>query len=227
MYDEKPPSHARRVEKQYDRVASFYDTLWQHYTRSTLDAFTAWIAREGDLQAAASESSPARLLDVASGTGALVERLLAPAFPPMHINGVDLSAQMLRQARRKYGAAPDVRFVKGAADALPFADVSFDAVVTVSSFHYFPRPDAALREMRRVLRPGGRLLLMDWCRDFWTCRLLDTFLHYVDPAHHRCYTQAELRTMIDRAGLQLHATETFRLQWVWGHMAIAAERPAR
>jgi len=92
-----------------------------------------------------------RLLDVACGTGAL--SALA-ASQGAETTGVDFSPQMIAQARHRH---PALRFSEADAEALPFPDRSFDAVVVKFGVHHFPFPVQALREARRVLRLGGRL----------------------------------------------------------------------
>ena len=62
---------------------------------------------------------------------------------------------------------------EGWAEQLPFAAGQFDAVVSCNMFHYIRRPAEALREMRRVLRPGGRLIVTDWCDDFSPAEFAD------------------------------------------------------
>lgn len=103
-----------------------------------------------------------RILDIGCGTGRLAKRLAAE--PSVRsVVGCDFSAGMLAHAaerlRRAEGAATKVTLVRGDATRLPFADAAFDAVVSTEAFHWFPDQDAALRDLRRVLRPGGRLLL--------------------------------------------------------------------
>ncbi len=103
----------------------------------------------------------ARVLDIGCGTGRLAERLTT-ADGVRSIVGCDFSAGMLANAAERL-AAPRATgvasLVRGDATCLPFADAAFDAAVSTEAFHWFPDQDAALRELRRVLRPGGRLLL--------------------------------------------------------------------
>lgn len=103
-----------------------------------------------------------RVLDIGCGTGRLAERLLvAPGVRA--VVGCDFSAGMLAHAAERLGAAraptPTATLVRGDATRLPFAAGTFDAAVSTEAFHWFPDQDAALRELHRVLRPGGRLLL--------------------------------------------------------------------
>ncbi|MEO6029316.1 MAG: methyltransferase domain-containing protein [Candidatus Binatia bacterium] len=103
----------------------------------------------------------ARVLDIGCGTGRLAERLTT-ADGVRAIVGCDFSAGMLENASERLAsprAAGVASLVRGDASRLPFADAAFDAAVSTEAFHWFPDQDAALRELRRVLRPGGRLLL--------------------------------------------------------------------
>lgn len=96
------------------------------------------------------------LLDVACGPG-LVSA--AAAERGAHVTGVDFSPNMVAEARRRN---PALTFQEGDAEALPFADASFDAVVIGFGLHHFPMPGRAIAEARRVLRPGGRLGFTTW-----------------------------------------------------------------
>lgn len=107
-----------------------------------------------------------RLVDVACGNGASV-RLLADSAGVEAV-GVDLGAEGLRRGRdmaASAGLGERVSFVAGDAEALPFADASFDVALSECSVCTFPDKDAALREIARVLRPGGRLALTDMTAD--------------------------------------------------------------
>jgi SAM-dependent methyltransferase len=95
-----------------------------------------------------------RVLDVGCGTGALALAAAARVAPDGKVTGVDPNPEMLAVARRKPAA---VEWRDGRAEALPFADAAFDAVLSQFAMMFFDDRVAALREMRRVLRPGGRL----------------------------------------------------------------------
>jgi len=103
------------------------------------------------------------VLDVACGTG-LVTRLAAPEVGPTgQVTGLDINANMLIVARSLAllpGAS--VTWVEGDAGAMDFSNASFDVILCQQGLQFFPHKDAALREMHRVLVPGGRVLLSVW-----------------------------------------------------------------
>ena len=83
----------------------------------------------------------------------------AAAARGARVTGVDFAPNMVAQARNRH---PALTFQEGDAEALPFTDASFDAVVIGFGLHHFPSPGRALAETRRVLRPGGRLGFTTW-----------------------------------------------------------------
>jgi len=97
-----------------------------------------------------------RALDVACGTGALTVAVAERVLPGGAALGLDANPQMLAVARRKRA---DIEWHEGRAEALPFDDASFDAVLSQFGMMFFDNPVAALREMQRVLRPRGRLVV--------------------------------------------------------------------
>lgn len=103
---------------------------------------------------AAGVASGHRVLDVACGTGALTVAVADRVLPGGAAFGLDANPQMLAVARRKH--AP-IEWYEGRAESLPFDDATFDAVVSQFGLMFFDDRLAALREMWRVLRPGGRL----------------------------------------------------------------------
>ncbi len=194
------------VRAQYNRMAARYDRRWRGYLDATLGTLQAWVRPVRGLA----------VLDVACGTGELARRM--GPDQAQQLVGVDLTPGMLSVAAQKLTARPEALLAQAGASSLPFASSSFDLVVTASAFHYFPAPVAALREMARVVRPGGRVVVLDWCRDFWLCQLCDIVLRRLDPAHRACYTQRELHACFAQAGLHVVAAQRLRVQRIWGIM---------
>ncbi len=110
----------------------------------------------GPLLDAAAVSAGTRVLDVASGPGYVAGEAAARGAG---VIGVDFAAAMVIEARRRH---PAIAFREGDAEALPFEDSSFDAVVMNFGMLHLARPDTAIAEARRVLRPGGRYAFTVW-----------------------------------------------------------------
>jgi arsenite methyltransferase len=112
------------------------------------------------------------VLDVGSGPGFLAAEMAFEVGPTGMISGVDISEHMLAMARErcsKSNVGTAIDFKLADATKLPFGDGSFDAVVSTQVYEYVANVDAALEEARRVLRPGGRLLVVDtdWDSIVW------------------------------------------------------------
>jgi SAM-dependent methyltransferase len=108
------------------------------------------------------EHSPSRVLETACGTGVLTRALLQWLPESASLTATDLNGPMLQVARRRCGESPRLRFLEANAEALPFADGAFDALVCQFGVMFFPQKDVAYREARRVLARGGRYLFSVW-----------------------------------------------------------------
>jgi SAM-dependent methyltransferase len=136
-----------------------------------------------------------RALDVACGPGIVTDELQRAGMVAI---GIDLTAEMLREASSRGG-----NYVRGDGVCLPFEDGAFDVVVCRNSFHHFADPQASLREMARVLRPEGRVVIEDMqAPDEEKKRAYhETIETLRDVSHRRTLTRAELLGMARLAGL--------------------------
>jgi ubiquinone/menaquinone biosynthesis C-methylase UbiE len=200
-----------QVRQQYDQLASVYDQRWNWYVINTLAFLKTWV----------NLSASDRVLDIACGTGEF-ERIVLSENPTQLIVGVDISEEMLAIAHQKLHSYSSVSFQVGSASALPFPDQSFDVIVSASAFHYFDDPIAAMTEIKRVLKPSGKVVILDWCKDFLFCRGLDIVLQWTDPAHQQCYTQQELHKFLTSSGFNIDASRKMRFGLFWGLMAATA-----
>ena len=121
------------------------------------------------------------ILDVGCGTGWLC-RLLAARLPQARLTGMDVSDEMVRRAQAASAGRANVSFGTGSVDAIPHPPASFTRVVSVESAYYWPQPGAGLRDILRVLKPGGSAwVLINYYRDNLYCH--QWARHYAIPTH--------------------------------------------
>ncbi len=149
MTDQELTEHKRRVAGVYNLASSGYD-------RSPLRFFRLVASRLVEL---ADVQRGHQILDVATGTGAAALAAALRVGRTGRVTGVDIAADMLAQARRNVAAADlsNVDLHEADAEALPFQDRTFDAVICASSIFFLPEMQAGPREWTRVAKPGGRV----------------------------------------------------------------------
>ncbi|MDQ1175669.1 demethylmenaquinone methyltransferase [Microbacterium sp. 20-116] len=143
----------QRVSGMFDQVAAAYDR-----TNSVLSLGNDRFWRVATLRAVAPQRGE-RILDLAAGTGTS-----SMAFVPSgaHVVAADFSRGMIEEGRRRHGDVPNLEFVQADATDLPFADGEFDAVTMSFGLRNVIDPRRALRELRRVTRPGGRIVVCEF-----------------------------------------------------------------
>jgi ubiquinone/menaquinone biosynthesis C-methylase UbiE len=199
------------IRAEYDRAAANYDRRWARYNRASLEL----------LPLGRVEHDLGRVLDVGCGTGNLLPFLEARGYRMQEYVGVDLSPEMLRIARTKPGRVP-ASWITADAARLPLRESSFDIAVSASVLHYWDDVDAALAEIRRVLRPGGHLLLLDWVRDPQPMRLLNAWMRITRVRYQRMYSRAELQAALARAGFNVRSVVQGSAGGLWRLVAFEA-----
>lgn len=191
------------VQRQFSQVAANYATSTVHATGPDLDAMVA----------AAGLHGVERVLDAGCGTGHTTLRFAEQA---REVVAVDLTEQMLAEGRRlaREGGIENVSFRLGDVEQLEFPAGAFDIVTSRYSAHHYPHPRAALAELRRVLRPGGCLLMVDVMAPDEAAP--DTFLNTVellrDPSHVRDHTSSQWIQMMAEAGMAAEVVGTWPLR---------------
>ena len=138
-------------------VARFENEVWSRCAPSYVDTFGPLTAEAiPPLLDAAGVTRGSQVLDVGTGPGLVAAAVVERGGD---VIGIDFSTAMLAEAQRRY---PEIAFRQGSADELPFADGTFDAVVSNLAWHHLGRPEQALREACRVLRQGGRVGFTVW-----------------------------------------------------------------
>jgi ubiquinone/menaquinone biosynthesis C-methylase UbiE len=124
-------------------------------------------------------SAGKRVLDIATGTGNLAIPL---ARAGCLVTGVDIAPNLLAQARERAAAEGlTIQFDEGDAEALPYPDASFDAVVTMFGAMFAPQPELVAAEMARVLKPGGLLAMANWNPASFVGQMFKTGSKHVPP----------------------------------------------
>ena len=153
-----------------------------------------------------------RVLDVGVGPGLLAYDMAAIVGPKGRAAGIDLSEPMIAMTRDRCAEQPWTDFRLADATKLPFDEESFDAVVSTQVYEYVPDMDTALSEVFRVLRPNGRVVVIDTDWDSVVCntsdrermrRVMDAF----DEHLHDPHLPATLGPRLERAGFRVQRQE--------------------
>jgi ubiquinone/menaquinone biosynthesis C-methylase UbiE len=181
-----------RFARTADRVAALQDAR-----AAELEAkVVRFVAPAGD----------ERVLDSGSGAGALAFAL-APHV--REVVAIDLVPELLEQGRKRGERFPNVEFVEGDANALPFEAGSFDLAGSLRTLHHIARPELAVAELARVTRPGGRVLVVDQIApvDPIAAVELNAFERARDPSHARALADIDLRHLFESNDLVLRRNE--------------------
>ena len=160
-YKEDAADKKSQVARMFDNIAGKYDFL-NHFLSAGTDIY--WRRQAVNKLR---ELRPARILDIATGTADFAIETLRAAAPDAQITGIDISEGMLEVGRQKLVAknlSHRIRLELGDSEALPFADDTFDAVTASFGVRNFAHLEAGLAEMRRVLRPGGQLVILEFSK---------------------------------------------------------------
>jgi ubiquinone/menaquinone biosynthesis C-methylase UbiE len=188
----------RHRRRQYGAEAATYDR--------DADRSERWLLGTDHRPWACSRAA-GHTLEVAIGTG-----LNLPYYPPaVRLSGIDLTPEMLAIARRRSAdLSVPVALSEGDAQALPFRDEVFDTVVSTYAMCSVPDERAAVLEMRRVLKPGGRLILVDHIRSsvkplYWLQRLMERM-----PSRNRDELTRRPRDHVEATGFTIEESERLR-----------------
>lgn len=185
----------------YDWFATRYDGI-KHYHREYEEMYLA-----NPLMEAITPQTDPMVLDVATGTGRLPLALARHKAFKGHTIGVDLSSKMLTQAAKNFYPYTSATFIWCPAETLPFAENTFDVVTCLEALEFMTEPVAVVKEMVRVLRPGGLLL---------ASQRVNTKLM---PG--KTWTSGKLQQVLKEAGLVEAKAQIWQVDYrkVWGRKA--------
>jgi ubiquinone/menaquinone biosynthesis C-methylase UbiE len=182
------------------RLARWYFNRWaRNYDDSILHLFVFNAARRMLFKEVlrGKDNKNKKILDVGCGTGRLVHQL-ADYLKEARIHGVDISKSMIEKAKLKK-RNKNVRFDVGDVERLPYEDNSFDIITCSHSFHHYPDKERAASEMYRVLRPGGRVMVIDGCRDVLLGKVIFKIVEKVERDVYHLLSR-EFRELFRKSG---------------------------
>lgn len=182
------PPHREKDIERFDHWASTYEHSWLQR------AFFDRVHQATLALATGIVHQPGSVLDVGCGTGKLL-RLAALSWPQAQLIGVDPANGMIEMAKR---LTPNATFFTSAAEALLLQDASVDLALSSMSFHHWQDQAAGLREIARVLRPGGYFILVDASFPDWLVRVVRM---------QRFHSSAQLRTLFTQAGFHVQTQQ--------------------
>jgi SAM-dependent methyltransferase len=210
-----PTPHNQRIVEQFTRWAKPFAQLPVH---SEADGMARTLA-------AARIEPGITVLDVACGPGIVA---CAAAAKAARVTGIDLTPAMIEQARERQRSQSltNLDWHLGDATQLPFADASFDVVLTRYSFHHVTTPAAALREMKRVCRKSGRVVVIDATPSPETQTAYDRMEILRDGSHVSALTLDQLRAIGREVGLSEQHIDAYRLDALISTLADEQDMPA-
>ena len=184
--------HSEKDIEHFDQWSSSYENSWMQraffdQTHQAVLALAAGIVHE-----------PESVLDVGCGTGRLLRRAYR-YWPEAQLIGVDPADGMIERAKL---LTPNATFFTSMAETLPLPDASVDLSLSTTSFHHWQDQEAGIREIARVLRPGGYFILVDISIPEWLERVVSL---------ERFHSPAQMRTLFDHAGLYVQTQQ--KLAW--------------
>lgn len=183
-------------QKQKERSRDYFEKISSHYSDTYVGRYTE--PMHDDLMQELAGRSFETLLDVGCGNGIFLSMVLKKFG--VKVSGIDISPGMIERSKELLGDRADLRV--GDSEHLPWEDGSFDIVTCIASFHHYPSPEPVLREMRRVLRSGGSVMIADP----WAPEPLRFFANLIIRSRFnrggdvRVYSREEMEELLEKCG---------------------------
>lgn len=185
-------AHIKANEKRWDSWAGTYDMkrfdFFRHFQKKAVEMTQL---KEGQ-----------SFLDIGCGTGFAVRYAADTRMDNGNFCGIDLSEKMIERSVQNSTDFRNVHFYRANVEAMPFENDVFDSAICTNSFHHYPDPIKALEEIRRVLKPEGRIYILDATPDYPMTRLMENIIKRREPSHVKLYSTKEFRELFEKSKLK-------------------------
>jgi ubiquinone/menaquinone biosynthesis C-methylase UbiE len=200
--------------KQYKNISRSYDSRFREYITVTTNKIAA-------LTNIAPGTS---VLDLGCGTGDMLLKLAQEYSNAGLLTGMDTSEEMLTLAKAKLASFTNVHLQLGSIEKIPYPDKHFDLIVSSGVIHYIQDIDSMTKEAFRVLKPHGRILLIDMAKESLTTKISSVFRSVADPGTVRYYSLHSASKLMRSQGFEIQSVGLFRAG-VFGLFLIESVRP--
>ncbi len=142
------------------------------------------------------------VLDVGFGTGEILKNIMEK-YPDKNYYGIDISENMLKKAGEKLKNEANLSLTLGDSENLPYEDEKFDLILVNDSFHHYPNPNRVVREIFRVLKKRGHLILSDYYKSFFIRLIMNTFISFSIDGDVKIYSKREMENFLKEAGFKI------------------------
>ena len=184
-------NNAANEQKWSQRAASYDDKRYGYFR---------FLQKE--LISLAKIKPPVNFLDLGCGTGWDVCYVAKMTDGKGNFVGIDISKRMIEKSISNANGLPNANFYEASSDNLPLESNYFDTVICTNSFHHYSRPEDALSEAWRVLKPNGRIYILDVTADDFFIRWIDDKVRAKEKEHVKFYGSSEYDAMFNNAGLK-------------------------
>lgn len=191
---EKSQVFKEKSKAAFNKQAKFYDsTYYGQHAQNLYDCVIDTLNRY----------KFQNVLDIGCGTGNILVEVLKKRS--VSAAGIDLSENMLSIAKNRLGDMVDLR--KGDSEILPWENNAFDVVICTDSFHHYPKPNVVLAEMKRVLKPGGKIIIADPWLPTPFRQISNLFMPFSKDGDIKMYSRKDMQKLSAECNLRLISWE--------------------
>lgn len=185
--------NSKELTKEYfNKTAKNYDTM--HDGKFVKCMY-------GEIFKRIKSAEPKRILDLGCGNGNIL-KMLEDNNVKANLYGLDLCENMIKECKKRL--SNKVTLTVGDSENLPYDDNEFDTVVCNASFHHYIHPETVLKEIKRVLKKDGVLILGDPTSPFnWYTKLINFSLRYCNSGDYKMYTKKEITSLLTNSGFKV------------------------
>jgi ubiquinone/menaquinone biosynthesis C-methylase UbiE len=201
-------------EHHYDKIAKKYEKKWSTYLERTHNETLRLLNLKKNIF----------ILDAGCGTGGVIKKINQKE-KTANIVGIDSSQEMLARANINLKNLKNITLKKADIQHIPHKDDTFDVVINISNIHYIQDPSKVFKELHRVLKPKGEIIILDWSRDNLLFKFMDLYWKLFLHPYIKCYTLKEMTDMLVKTGFTIQITNTLEINWFWKVFSIKAIKP--